>query len=180
VKRPWWHHLLFGWRLLDGWLIALVLILMAAVLLFACTPPPPPPLHGTAALDAWVASHVTTLHEHPSWLPAQTCGFYNWQVKVIYQDDACMVAHSYGNPAFVQFQIRHEQGHALDHQVFGGARGSLDCNGFTCRTWEETANCVAQIVSGVVFATDLAHGYWECSASEVERIRGLMIQAGAW
>jgi len=157
--------------------LALALLLVLAALV-ACTPPPQ--LHGTAALDAWVASHVTTLHEHPSWMAPETCGFYNWSIKTIYQDDACMVAHSYGNPAFVEFQIRHEQGHALDHQVFGGARGSLDCNGFTCRTWEEMAQCVAQIASGVVYAPDPPKGYWPCPDDEVARITGLMVAAGVW
>jgi len=173
--KPWWHHVLFGWRLLDGWLIALVLFLMVVVTLTACAPPQQ--LHGVEAFDAWQRANVQLVNVD---LPPGACDRWENGAGILLVDVPCMVERSYGDPTHMDFQLRHGQGHAVDFRLLGFARGVSGCTALTCKSFEESAQCVGEVASARTVAQDPAQGYWDCPDAEVERFRGLMVAAGVW
>lgn len=153
--------------------VVLALFLFA---LFGCAPPQQQ-LHGVAAFDAWQRANVKLVAVNFGGI---ACDRWENGLGILYVDLPCMANHSYGNPAWVDFQLRHGQGHAVDFRVLGFARGVSNCNALTCKSFEESAQCIAEVVTGTTIAQAPALGYWDCPDAEVERFRVLMVTAGVW
>lgn len=158
------------------WLFGCIIVLYVAILvLVGCAPPQQ--LRGVEAFDAWQAANVRIVNLD---LGGGACDRWENGAGILLVDLPCMVDHSYGNPAWTEFLLRHGQGHGVDFRVLGYARGVSGCGALTCQSFEESAQCIAEVVTGTTVAQDPALGYWDCPDAEVERFRLLMIGAGVW